>query len=156
GYAYGAEFLINKTKGNFTGWIGYTLSWTWRDFEQLNGGKPFPAKYDRRHDLSSVGTYELNRKWTFSSGFVFGPGNAITLPTDLYFVEGNLIQHFSEMNQFRIPNYHRLDLSVTWVPKGDQPDRKYKSSWNFSIYNVYSRLNPYFMYLDMDGSLGSG
>lgn len=156
GYAYGAEFLINKTQGNFTGWIGYTLSWTWRDFKELNGGKPFPAKYDRRHDLSIVGTYELNKKWTISSVFVFGTGNAITLPTDLYFIEGNLIQHFSDMNQFRIPNYHRLDLSVTWVPKGDRPDRKFRSSWNFSIYNVYSRLNPYFMYLDMDGSLGSG
>lgn len=156
GYAYGAEFLVSKTRGNFTGWIGYTLSWTWRDFEDLNNGKPFPAKYDRRHDLSIVGTYELNKKWTFSAVFVYGSGNAITLPTDLYFIDGNLIQHFSEVNQFRVPAYHRLDLSATWTPKADKPNRKFQSSWNFSLYNVYSRLNPYFMYLDLEGNLAGG
>lgn len=155
-YAYGAEFFINKTQGQFTGWIGYTLSWTWRNFPQLNNGKPFPAKYDRRHDLSVVCTYELNKKWTFSSVFVFGTGNAITLPTSLYFIDGNLIQNYSEINHYRIPPYHRLDLAAVWTPKGDKPNKRYKSSWSFSIYNVYSRLNPYFMYLDMDGSLGTG
>lgn len=156
GYAYGAEFLVNKTKGKLTGWVGYTLSWTWREFPELNNGKRFPAKYDRRHDLSVVATYELNKKWTFSGVLVYGSGNAITLPTELYFIEGNLIQNFSELNQYRIPAYHRMDLSATWTPKGDQTNKKFKSSWSFSLYNVYSRLNPYFMYLDFDGNLANG
>lgn len=156
GYAYGAEFLVNKPNGKLTGWIGYTLSWTWRQFDELNNGNRFPAKYDRRHDLSIVANYEVNKKWNFSSVFVFGTGNAITLPTDLYVIDGNLVQNFSELNQYRIPSYHRLDLSATWTPKGDKPNRKFRSSWNFSIYNVYSRLNPYFMYLDMEGALNSG
>src|SRR6185437_15886980 len=80
GTAYGSEFFINKTQGNFTGWIGYTLSWTYEQFQQLNKGESFPNKYDRRHDISVVGSYRLNKKWSFSSVFVYGSGNAITLP----------------------------------------------------------------------------
>jgi hypothetical protein len=80
GWSYGAELLVNKVRGKFTGWIGYTISWTWRKFPQLNEGMKFPAKYDRRHDLSVVATYELNPKWRFGSVFVYGTGNATSLP----------------------------------------------------------------------------
>lgn len=155
GKAYGAEFFINKTKGKFTGWIGYTLSWTWREFKDLNFGQRFPAKYDRRHDISLVGTYELNKKLTFSGVFIFGTGNAITLPTGYYFVEQNLIQDYSKINQYRIFPYHRLDLSLIYTPKGNT-NKKLKGSWAFSIYNVYSRQNPYIIYVDTEGTLSSG
>src|SRR6202012_176902 len=78
GEAYGAEFFVNKTQGRFTGWVGYTLSWTNQQFPDLNSGNVFPAKYDRRHDVSVIGTYEVNKKWTLSAVFVYGSGNAIT------------------------------------------------------------------------------
>ena len=147
GEAYGAEFLINKTKGKFTGWIGYTLAWTNKIFEKLNNGEPFPAKYDRRHDLSIVASYEMNKKWTFSSVFVYGSGNAITLPTNYYFVDDQLVAQYSKLNAYRIFPYHRLDLSAVYTPQRVKP-RRWKGSWAFSIYNVYSRQNPYFFYVD--------
>lgn len=155
GQAYGAEFFINKTKGNFTGWIGYTLSWTNRFFEQLNQGERFPAKYDRRHDLSIVASYEFNKKLNASAVFVFGSGNAITLPVGFYFVDGKLIQDFSKINQYRIFPYHRLDVSLNWTPRANST-RRVKGTWAFSIYNVYSRMNPYILYVKTEGSLQQG
>lgn len=155
GEAYGAEFFINKKKGKFTGWIGYTLAWTWKYFDELNNGERFPAKYDRRHDLSIVAAYEHSKKWTFSAVFVFGSGNAITLPTSYYFIGSNLVQEYSELNAYRIFPYHRLDFSAVYKPQPKKP-RKWESSWAFSIYNVYSRQNPYFLYVDSRGSVNEG
>ncbi len=155
GEAYGAEFFINKTKGKFTGWIGYTLSWTYRTFKDLNNGERYPAKYDRRHDLSIVGSYEVNKKWTLSTVFIYGSGNAITLPTNYYFVGTSVVPQYSQTNAYRLFPYHRLDLSAIYKPKPKKP-RKWESSWAFSIYNVYSRQNPYFLYVDTKGDLNSG
>ncbi len=155
GWSYGSELLINKLKGRFTGWIGYTLSWTWRKFSQLNDGEKYPTRYDRRHDLSVVANYELNKKWKFGAVFVYGTGNAITLPERFYFINGVLTQEYSKLNQYRMKAYHRLDFSATYTP---QPKKKRKVSgfWVFSIYNSYSRLNPYFIYFDQNGSLSNG
>ena len=147
GEAYGAEFFVNKTKGKFTGWVGYTLSWTYKYFDQLNQGDRFPAKYDRRHDLSVVASYEQSKKWTFSAVFVYGSGNAITLPTNYYFVDDQLVAQYSKLNAYRIFPYHRLDLSAVLTPQHRKP-RRWQGSWAFSIYNVYSRQNPYFLYVD--------
>jgi hypothetical protein len=147
GEAYGAEFFVNKTKGKFTGWVGYTLSWTYRTFPQLNSGETFPAKYDRRHDISVVASYEHSKRWTFSAVFVYGSGNAITLPTNYYFVDDQLVAQYSKLNAYRIFPYHRLDLSAVLTPQHRKPHR-WHSSWAFSIYNVYNRMNPYFLYVD--------
>lgn len=155
GWAYGAELLVNKTKGQFTGWVGYTLSWTWRKFPQLNDGEKFPTKYDRRHDISIVTNYEANKKWKFGAVFVYGTGNAITLPERFYIINGVLTQEYSKLNQYRMKAYHRLDLSATLTPTPKKPKRV-TSYWVFSIYNVYSRLNPYFIYFDQNGSPASG
>ncbi len=155
GKAYGAEFFINKTQGKFTGWIGYTLAWTNQKFALLNNGNEFPAKYDRRHDLSVVASYELSKKWTFSSVFIFGSGNAITLPTAFYFIENNLVQQFSQVNAYRVPAYHRMDVSATYTPQHSKP-RKWQGSWTFSIYNVYNHANPYFLYNDIEGTAVTG
>ncbi len=155
GWSYGSELFIHKVKGRFTGWIGYTLSWTWRKFPSLNSGEKFPGKYDRRHDLSIVGTYQLNPKWTFSSVFVFGTGNAISLPERFYFIDGVLTQEFSRVNAYRMAPYHRLDISATYTPI-QKKKRWYKGSWVFSVYNVYSRLNPYFLYFDQEGNAADG
>lgn len=156
GWSYGAEFYVNKAKGKLTGWVGYTLSWTWRKFPGLNDGLKFPAKYDRRHDLSVVGIYELSKKWKLSSVFVYGTGNATTLPERFYLMEGVLTQEYSKVNAYRLPAYHRLDLAATYSPTPRRPERRFRNEWVFSIYNVYSRLNPYFIYFDQTGSAYDG
>src|SRR5450755_3415831 len=155
GWSYGAELFINKTKGRLTGWIGYTLSWTWRQFPALNDGLKYPAKYDRRNDLSVVGSYEYNKHWKFSAVFVFASGNATSYPEKFYLVEGVLTQDFSRINQYRLPPYDRLDIAATYTPTYKK-GQKFRSSWAFSIYNVYCRFNPYFVYFDQTGSAYDG
>ncbi len=158
GEAYGAEFFINKTQGKFTGWIGYTLSWTYRTFKDLNNGNRYPAKYDRRHDLSIVASYELSKRWTLSSVFVYGSGNAITLPTNYYFIDQSIVPEYSELNAYRLFPYHRLDVSAVYTPqrKKAKKNRRIQGSWVFSVYNIYSRQNPYFLYVDTEGDLSGG
>lgn len=155
GWSYGSEFFINKTKGKLTGWLGYTLSWTWRKFPQLNFEKKYPAKFDRRNDLSVVAMYQINKKWRLSATFVFGTGNAATLPQRFYIVDGILTQEYSNINQYRLPPYHRLDLAAILTPKKNER-RKWKSEWVFSVYNAYNRKNPYFIYFDQTGSPFNG
>jgi hypothetical protein len=155
GWSYGSEFLVNKVRGKLTGWVGYTLSWTWRKFADLNFGEKYPAKYDRRHDLSVVGMYQLNTKWKLSATFIYGTGNAVTLPQRFYLVDGVLTQEFSRINQYRLPSYHRLDVAAILTPRKNQ-NRKWKTEWVFGAYNVYSRKNPYFIYYDQSGSAAEG
>lgn len=155
GWSYGAELYINKSIGRLTGWVGYTLSWTWRQFPALNGGQKYPAKYDRRNDLSVVGSYEFNKHWKFSAVFVFASGNATSYPEKFYLVDGTLTQDFSRINQYRLPPYNRLDIAAVYTPTYKK-DQKFRSSWVFSIYNVYCRFNPYFVYFDQTGSAYDG
>ena len=154
GWSYGAELFINKTRGRLSGWIGYTLSWTWRKFAQLNDGIKFPAKFDRRHDMSVVANYDLTKKWKLGAVFVYGTGNATTMPERFYFINGVLTQEYSHINQYRLGAYHRLDIAATYTPV-PKKIKRIKSSWTFSIYNVYSRMNPYFIYFDQEGSLAT-
>ena len=155
GWSYGAEFFINKTKGRLTGWVGYTLSWTWRKFPALNFGEKYPAKYDRRNDMSIVAIYELNKKWRLSASFVYGSGNAATLPQRFYIVGGILTQEYSRINEYRLPSYHRLDFAAILTPKKNVK-RKIKTEWVFSVYNAYNRKNPYFIYFDQTGNPFNG
>lgn len=155
GWSYGAEFFLNKTRGRLNGWIGYTLSWTWRQFDELNQGQKYPAKFDRRHDISVVANYDLSKKWKFGGVFVFATGNAATFPERFYFVEGVLTQEFSRINAYRMPSYHRADISFTYTRR-PETKRKYKSSWVFGAYNIYSRLNPYFIFFGQDGDPAQG
>ena len=155
GWSYGSEFFINKSRGRVTGWAGYTLSWVWRKFPELNSGETYPAKYDRRNDISIVAMYQLNNRWKFSAIFVYASGNATTLPQRFYLVNGVLTQEYSRINEYRLPAYHRLDLSATYSPKRNET-RNMKSEWVFSIYNVYNRKNPYFIYFDQTGSAYDG
>ena len=155
GWSYGSELFINKVKGRLTGWVGYTLSWTWRKFPALNFGEKFPAKYDRRNDLSVVAMYKLNSRWRLSATFVYGSGNAATLPQRFYIIGGVLSQEYSRINEYRLPAYHRLDLAAIYSSKKNE-HRKVKSEWVFSIYNAYSRQNPYFIYFDQTGNPYNG
>lgn len=155
GWSYGAEFFVNKVKGRLTGWVGYTLSWTWRQFKELNDGLKYPSRNDRRHDLSVVANYELNAKWKLSSVFVYGTGAAISVPERFYLVGGVLTQEYSRINAYRMAAYHRIDLAATYTPKRKE-NSKFNSNWVFSIYNIYSRQNPYFIYYDQEGSAATG
>ena len=154
GRSYGAEFFMQKKTGDFTGWIGYTLSWTNRQFDDINGGEVYPFKYDRRHDFSIVAAYDITDKISASAVWVYGTGNAITLPESRHNAfypasyQGALepywqtqVERADSKNGFRMDAYHRLDVSVEFHKK-----RKY---WDETIvvgaYNVYSRLNPFFI-----------
>jgi hypothetical protein len=152
GRSYGAEWFIKKRTGAFTGWLGYTWSKSERRFDDIMQGRWFPYKFDRRHDLSIVASYERNKKWTYSTTFVYATGNAFTLPESRYFFEGQIINQIGNRNNFRFAPYHRLDLAAVYKPRRNQ-DRKWQNEWVFAIYNVYSRLNPYFVYLNNTGSL---
>jgi len=155
GRAYGLELFLQKKKGRFTGWIGYTLSRTERIFPEINNGNPFPAIYDRRHDLSVVANYTLNKKWEFGGAFIFGTGNAFTPVQRLYFIDQFPVQEYGPRNSARLQDYHRVDFSATYTPKPDSKAR-FRSSWNFSVYNAYSRQNPFFIYYDFESDPNAG
>lgn len=153
GWAYGIEFFVKKRFGRMNGWVGYTLARTMREFEEINDGNPYPATYDRRHDISAALTYEFNERWTFSTTFVYGTGAAITLPVSRYTVEGRIVSEYGERNSFRMPSYHRLDVAATL--KGKERE-KFENSWTFAIYNLYNRANPFFIYFDSEGRIDDG
>jgi hypothetical protein len=142
GWAYGAEFLFRKNEGRLTGWLGYTWAKTMRQFDKINSGNPFPARQDRRHDVSVVAMYDLTRKLKLSATWVYNTGNAVTFPAGKYEIDGKIIGYYTERNGYRMPDYHRLDLGVTWIRK---QTARYESSWNFSVYNAYGRENAYFI-----------
>ena len=152
GWSYGAEVFVKKRLGKTTGWVGYTLSWTQRKFPDINGGKTFPAKYDRRHDISIVLTQQLGKRWSVSAVWVYATGNAITLPLSRYFLSGSIVNEYSARNAFKMPAYHRLDISATLESK-DKPGRKFHWNLNFGFYNVYSRMNPYYIYFETTGDI---
>jgi hypothetical protein len=144
GYAYGLELYAKKQEGRFTGWISYTLSKSMRkiDDPDFNNGRSYPSSYDRTHVASVVVNYELTKRWNFSSTWVFSTGNPTSYPVAKYDVQRNTIYYYSARNSNRIPDYHRLDISMTYdFKKNDR--KKVKQSLNFAIYNVYARRNAY-------------
>ncbi len=153
GWSYGAELFFKKKFGKINGWVGYTLSWTKRQFDELNNGEVFFAKYDRRHDVSVVFTYDISKRLTLGATWVYASGNAITLPVSRYIIQGQVVSEYGDRNWFRMDAYHRMDLSLTL--KGKE-NKKFKSSWNFSVYNVYNRQNPYFIYFANEGDATAG
>ncbi|OWY19310.1 TonB-dependent receptor [Sphingobacteriales bacterium UPWRP_1] len=155
GRAYGVEFFLQKQRGKFTGWIGYTFSRTERSFPDINLGRTFPARYDRTHDLSVVAIYDVSQRWNLGATFVYNTGQAITLPNSFFMMEGWIYTEFDmPRNSYRMKPYHRLDFSATYR-LNKKSDAKFKSDLNFSVYNVYSRLNPFFLYAVPEVSEGS-
>ena len=163
GRAYGIELFLNKRVGDFTGWIGYTLSWTKRTFAELNNGKEFYPRYDRRHDVSITLNYQLGKRWELGASWVFGTGQAYTMPTasysfddiggensSWYYSDSKYL--FSDKNAHRLPAFHKLDLNFM-----------YKYEWfglpfqfSINIYNAYNRRNPFIWYIggDYDNKTG--
>ncbi|MBC8319800.1 MAG: TonB-dependent receptor [Bacteroidetes bacterium] len=140
GRSYGIELLFKKRIGKFTGWVGYTLSKTEHKFDAINNGAWFSARQDRTDDISIVGMYDISNKLSVSATWIYYTGDAVTMPSGQYTIDGNVIPYYTERNGYRMPNYHRLDLGLTL--KGKQT-KKFQSSWNFSIYNAYARENAY-------------
>ncbi|MDP4207267.1 MAG: TonB-dependent receptor plug domain-containing protein [Bacteroidota bacterium] len=150
GRAYGLEVLIRKSVGHFTGWVGYTFSRTEKSFNDIENGHWYPAKYDRPHDISLVGNYTLNSRWSFSGVFVYTSGSTYTPVVGRYLVANNVVSQYGAFNSARMPDYHRLDISTSYTFK---PKRFYSSKLNLSVYNVYNRKNPFFIYPATTGSL---
>jgi hypothetical protein len=140
GYAYGTELSLRKNIGRFSGWLNYSLGWNYRQFESINNGLPFLASQDRRHDLSLIGLYSINEKLSLSATFVYATGSRLNLPRSWYIIDDKVVLEFSEYNSFKMPDYHRLDISLNYqLPNW----RKLKSELNFSVYNFYNRANPF-------------
>jgi hypothetical protein len=150
GWSYGSELYVEKTQGRTTGWIGYTLSWTWRQFPDIQPEK-FPARYDRRHDVSVVALHRLSDKWNLTATWVYGTGNAISLPVarvliqDIPGADPDVIPVYTKRNTFRMPSYHRLDLGAVRKLR-TKPGRQ--ADLTFGVYNAYNRRNPYFIYFE--------
>jgi hypothetical protein len=152
GWGYGNEIYLEKKEGRTTGWLGYTLAWTHRKFDEINDGRRFFPRYDRRHDISMVIMHELSRRLSVTATWIYGSGNAISLPVGRFIVQDingsnfnlRVIPEYLERNSFRMAAYHRLDLGLVW---------KFKRRWGdsdltFSVYNAYNRRNPYFIYFE--------
>lgn len=141
-WAYGVEFMFNKTKGDFTGWFSYTWSRAWQQIDGINYGKKYPAAFDRPHDISLALSYAINARLNISANWVYQTGKPVTLPIGRYEYGGVVIPVYAERNGSRMPDYHRLDLSATLQTR-KKPDRNWQGSWNFSIYNAYVRKNTF-------------
>ena len=142
GKSYGLEWMVNKESGKFRGWLSYTLSWSNRQFDDLNNGNQYFAKYDRRHNLSLVGMFDLNKKWSFGLTQIFSSGNRFTMPTSWYFINNNPVKEYSEFNNSQLPNYIRTDVSVNYF---FIKTFKKESALNFSIFNTFNVENPIFI-----------
>jgi hypothetical protein len=138
--SYGAEFFVKYASGGFSGWVSYTLSKTMRTFEEINNGEPYPAPYDRPHDLAVVLSYDPSKRIGLALNWIYSTGLPFTLPSGRYEVMNNILPLYTGRNQYRLPDYHRLDLSFTLRGK-DKPGKRWRGEWNLSLYNVYARKN---------------
>jgi outer membrane receptor protein involved in Fe transport len=166
GKSYGVELLLHRKIGKLTGWIGYTLSWTKLQFDSVNFGREYFARYDRRHDISIVAIYNPNPRITLSATWIYGTGNAITLPNSGYtayehnpdngfnydYYSGHEVKSFGEKNSFRMEPYHRFDIGIQFHKK----KKKYERTWEISVYNAYNRKNPFYYYIEETGVEGTG
>jgi hypothetical protein len=152
-WAYGAELLVQKKSGKLQGWIGYTLSWSLSQYNELNFGKPFYNNYDRRNSFNIVAIYQLTEKIALTASWVYMTGNPVTIANSTFFNSYNAFSYdYSSMNNFRMPAYHRLDAGVNYKMKG----KKVSKELEFSIYNVYNRQNPFFYYVLAGTVAGTG
>ncbi|HHG86376.1 MAG TPA: TonB-dependent receptor [Bacteroidetes bacterium] len=161
GDSYGFEFLFRRKRGRLTGWVGYTLSWARRDFADLNYGKPYWAKYDRRHDVSVVGIFEITPRISFSGVFIYQSGRRFTAQLAQYFMPNasltgvDIIPIYSDRNAIKMPSTHRLDLNMVFkskpLNKKGEP-RRFKTEWHLGAYNVYNRASPYRINIVAEGA----
>ena len=145
GWSYGIEVMVKKTSGKLTGWASYCYSKTMREIPGINNNDPYPAPYDRPHDITLVANFILNDQLSFGATWTYQTGQPVTLPVGRYEYENTVVPVYSERNSYRMPDYHRLDLSCTYKLKPN-PEKRWRHEFNFSIYNAYDRHNPYMVY----------
>lgn len=157
GRAYGFEFFMNKTKGRFNGWVGYSLSWANRHFDELNNGNRFPAKFDRRHDISIVGNFDITDRITFSAVWVYSTGQRFTPRLGQFampnpeFSNVDILPVYGARNSVELSSAHRLDVNLVIKRK---PNKKWEGEWNIGAYNLYNRAQPYKIKVVEDGKGG--
>ena len=158
GYSYGLELFLKKNTGRLNGWISYTYSRTMRqtdnkfDEDIINAKKFYPSVYDKPHDLSTVFNYKISRRWRFSGNFVLASGRPVTLPEQKYTYDGQQVVYYSDRNKYRMPPYHRMDVSIT-LDENLRKKRMWKGSWTFSVYNLYGRKNAYSIFYRKEASI---
>ncbi len=156
GESFGFEFFLQKMSGRFSGWIGYTLSWANRQFDALNQGKTYYAKFDRRHDLSLVGSFDFTKRisasvvWVYSTGQRFTPmtGNFVMPNSTLTNVD--VLPIYAERNSLELPSAHRLDVSIIIKSRLDRKYLKWTGEWSLGAYNLYNRAQPYRVSVEMN------
>jgi hypothetical protein len=159
GESYGVEFLAQKHQGRLSGWVGYTLSWANRQFDEIGSGKTYPYKYDSRHDISIVSTIKLSEKTDFGAAWVFRTGYPFTMEDEEFhspfnffkepnsqYNDPNTVEHFENRNNYRMPDYHRLDFGFNFHK---QKKHVYRT-WSLGVYNAYARKNPFMIYKDYE------
>ncbi len=158
GWSYGGELMITRKKGKLTGWLGYTLAWSTRQFPDINNGQIFPYKYDHRHDIELLLNYAITKNWEFSAAWRFTSGSPLTLPVASYegvetgspwdpSPNGNTpVDKYSSRYNYRMENSHRLDVGLTWFKQ----KKTWSRSWNFSVFNVYNQQNPFYYFVKRD------
>jgi hypothetical protein len=155
-WSYGSEFLLNKKEGKLIGMVSYTLSKTMRKVPGVNRSEAFPANHDRRHVVNVQAAYDFSSKLTFGGTFTYSSGRPLTLPAGKYEYGPYNPDVITERNSYKLPAFHRLDLSLTLNPRKNL-NRKWKGQWVFSVYNVYNRQNPFTIFTrtkqDKDGNI---
>jgi len=150
GYAWGIETEMEYNSDKFGSKISYTYSRSIRIFDAVFGGKPYNSKYDRPHDLSASVYYKLGKKLSLSAVFVYASGKLTTAPYSRYIVQGMVVNSYLTKNSFRMPDYHRLDISISY---NSHKHKTWESIWELSVYNVYNRMNPFFIYYEISGDV---
>ena len=153
GKAYGVELMVRKNAGKLTGFANYTLSRSERTIPGINQGKTYLAPFDKTHTVNIVANYELSKKISLSAIFIYATGNPTTYPTGRFEINGEYFPIYSGRNADRRPDYHRLDLSLTFVPRPDTKKR-WKGEWNVSLFNAYGKKNPWMITLNQDKDTG--
>lgn len=147
GESYGFEFFVDKSKGKFTGWLSYTLAWNNRMFSGINDGNPFAANFDRRHNFAVTGNYAVNERINVSANWIYQSGTPVTVPEAVFrnpfFDNFTLPEYiYGKKNNFRMPNYHRLDVSVNLIGESRAGRERI---WTLGVYNAYNSVNPFFL-----------
>ncbi|WP_045114064.1 TonB-dependent receptor [Microscilla marina] len=144
GWASGVELMLRKNKGNTTGWVSYTLSKTERKAAGINNGNPYAPRHDRRHSFNLIVNHEFSPRLSLALNFTYATGASVTMPAGRYIIDNKTVPYYTERNGYRMPAYHRMDLSLTWKrPQKRLFGKKFQGEWNLSIYNAYARKNPF-------------
>lgn len=150
GRSNGIELLLEKTAGNLSGWLGYTLAQTQYKIDGINNNEYYSPRYDIRHSFSAVGSYKLSYRWLLSSVFKISSGGFITVPTQIFTIDGAAFFDYPQRNNYKLPLYHSLDIAATYSSKKTENPKRYHSQWVFALNNVYNRKNVFAIYTKQD------